>query len=55
VYTWYDKSGDPHESVALCSVFVRQIPKGTSINDNKTTAKLKIGGHTKVFSDALIT
>lgn len=33
-YTWYDNSGNPHVGVGLVSVFVRQVPKGASINEN---------------------
>lgn len=55
VYTWYDTSGGTHQSVGLVSVFVRQVPKGASINEGKTTARFNINGHTRVFTDALIT
>ena len=34
-YTWYDNSGNPHVGVGLVSVFVRQVPKGASINENR--------------------
>ena len=34
-YTWYDNSGQAHVGVGLVSVFVRQVPKGASINENK--------------------
>ena len=34
-YTWYDNNGNPHVGVGLVSVFVRQVPKGASINENR--------------------
>lgn len=38
-YTWYDNTGGAHTGVALVSVFVRQIPKGASINKGKLSGK----------------
>lgn len=32
-YTWYDEDGIQHQDVKLCSVFTRQVPRGTSINE----------------------
>lgn len=36
-YTYYDDEGNPHQGVGLCSVFTRQVPKGTSINEAYNT------------------
>lgn len=38
-YTWYDNSGNPHVGTGLVSVFVRQVPKGASINERKMSGK----------------
>ena len=54
-YTWYDKGGQPHESVALVSVFTRYVPKGASFKNNVTTATFKKNGRTKIFPNAIIT
>lgn len=54
-YTWYDKQGQPHEGVALVSVFNRYTPKGASINNGSTTARFTINGRSKKFPNAVIT
>jgi hypothetical protein len=42
-----------HKKMQLVSVFKRRIPKGTSVKNNITDAKITIKNRTVTFKDAL--